>query len=159
MAGKFGRALEVMGWRVPDQDPDFLDEDLNAPQEQVEVELRAIPGGAAEVHAPIQAVAAAEEVPATSLKRIVTIHPSTYADAALVGDAFREGVPVILNLMDVPENEARRVLDFAFGLTYGLRGSIEKVAGRVFLLSPKDVEVATQSPTAAYGAQSSSFFG
>jgi len=74
------------------------------------------------------------------LSRITTIHPRTYNDARRIGEEFRDGTPVILNLTDMDEADARRVVDFAAGLTFGLRGSIEKVTKDVFLLSPANVD-------------------
>lgn len=79
--------------------------------------------------------------PMADLRRIVTICPSNYNQAKEIGEAFREGVPVIMNLSNLADTEARRMIDFAAGLIFGLQGSIEKVTNRVFLLSPKTVQV------------------
>jgi cell division inhibitor SepF len=79
-------------------------------------------------------------VPVGELSRITTIHPRTYNDARRIGEEFRDGTPVILNLTDMDDADARRVVDFAAGLTFGLRGSIEKVTKDVFLLSPANVD-------------------
>lgn len=80
--------------------------------------------------------------PASDLRRIVTVTPNTYNEAKEIGDAFRDGTPVIMNLSRMNDREARRMVDFAAGLIFGLDGTIEKIDGRVFLLSPKSVEVA-----------------
>ena len=74
------------------------------------------------------------------ISRITTIHPRTYNDARRIGEEFRDGTPVILNLTDMDEADARRVVDFAAGLAFGLRGTIEKVTKDVFLLSPANVD-------------------
>ena len=74
------------------------------------------------------------------LSRITTLHPVTYNDARRIGEEFRDGTPVILNLTDMHEADARRVVDFAAGLAFGLRGTIEKVTKDVFLLSPANVD-------------------
>jgi len=74
------------------------------------------------------------------LSRITTIHPRTYNDARRIGEEFRDGTPVILNLTDMDDADARRVVDFAAGLAFGLRGTIEKVTKDVFLLSPANVD-------------------
>ena len=74
------------------------------------------------------------------LRRIVTVHPSTYNDAQVIGQACRDGVPVILNLTNMNEAEARRMVDFSAGLVFGLRGAIEPVTPRVFLLTPATVK-------------------
>lgn len=79
--------------------------------------------------------------PVSDLRRIVTICPANYNQAKEIGEAFREGVPVIMNLSNLADSEARRMIDFAAGLIFGLQGSIEKVTNRVFLLSPKSVQV------------------
>ncbi|MEE1942731.1 cell division protein SepF [Streptomyces sp. TRM 70361] len=73
--------------------------------------------------------------------RIATITPDGFRDARGIGELFREGVPVIVNLTGMESADAKRVVDFAAGLTFGLRGSIERVANRVFLLTPADYKV------------------
>jgi cell division inhibitor SepF len=78
------------------------------------------------------------------MSRIMTVHPRTYNEARLVGEQFREGVPVIMNLSDMEDVDAKRLVDFAAGLIFGLRGSIERVTSKVFLLSPHDVTVAAE---------------
>ena len=70
------------------------------------------------------------------LNRITTIHPRTYNEAKNIGEAFREGTPVIMNLTDIDDSDAKRLVDFAAGLVFGLHGSIERVTSKVFLLSP-----------------------
>ena len=76
------------------------------------------------------------------LHRITTIHPRTYNEAKTIGEAFRSGTPVIMNLGDMADADAKRLVDFAAGLVFGLHGAIEKVTSKVFLLSPSHVEVA-----------------
>lgn len=78
---------------------------------------------------------------AAELHRISTIHPRTYNEAKTIGEAFRAGTPVIMNLGEMDEADAKRLVDFAAGLIFGLRGSIERVTSKVFLLSPANVEV------------------
>ena len=81
--------------------------------------------------------------PATApdLRRIVTVHPSTYNEARIIGEAFRDGVPVIMNLTNMSESDARRMVDFSAGLVFGLHGAIERVTPRVFLLTPATVDI------------------
>ena len=81
--------------------------------------------------------------PAGELHRITTIHPRTYNEAKTIGEHFRAGTPVIMNLSDMDDNDAKRLVDFAAGLIFGLHGSIERVTSKVFLLSPAHVDVAT----------------
>ncbi|MEO3975435.1 cell division protein SepF [Streptomyces sp. CAU 1734] len=76
-------------------------------------------------------------------RRIATVAPTCFRDARHIGELFREGVPVIVNLTSLESGDAKRVVDFAAGLTFGLRGSIERVATRVFLLSPAHTQVVT----------------
>ena len=83
-------------------------------------------------------------VQATDLTRITTLHPRTYNEARTIGEHFREGTPVIMNLTEMVDSDARRLVDFAAGLIFGLRGSIDKVTNKVFLLSPANVEVTAE---------------
>lgn len=79
------------------------------------------------------------------LRRITTVHPRNYNDAKVIGEAFRSGTPVIMNLTDMSDGEAKRLVDFSAGLVFGLRGAIERVTNKVFLLSPSTVEIAAES--------------
>jgi len=83
-------------------------------------------------------------VQTTDLTRITTLHPRTYNEARTIGEHFREGTPVIMNLTELVDSDARRLIDFAAGLIFGLRGSIDKVTNKVFLLSPANIEVAAE---------------
>ena len=76
--------------------------------------------------------------------RIVTVHPRTYNEARTIGEHFRDGVPVIMNLTDMEDVDAKRLVDFAAGLIFGVRGSIERVTSKVFLLSPPNVNVTAE---------------
>ena len=78
------------------------------------------------------------------LARITTLHPRTYNEARTIGEHFREGTPVIMNQTEMVDSDARRLVDFAAGLIFGLRGSIDKVTNKVFLLSPANVEVTAE---------------
>lgn len=85
------------------------------------------------------------------VSRITTIHPKSYEDAQLVGRALRDGVPVVLNLSGVAEAVAYRIVDFSAGVVFGVRGSIERVTPRVFLLSPAQVNIKVEEPTSKSG--------
>jgi cell division inhibitor SepF len=76
--------------------------------------------------------------------RIFTVHPKTYNEARQIGERFREGGAVIMNLTELADADAKRLVDFAAGLIFGLRGSIERVTNKVFLLSPRDVDVTAE---------------
>ena len=80
----------------------------------------------------------------TDLARITTLHPRTYNEARTIGEHFREGIPVIMNLTEMSDSDAKRLVDFAAGLIFGLHGSIERVTNKVFLLSPVNVEVTAE---------------
>jgi cell division inhibitor SepF len=86
--------------------------------------------------APVRSAA-----PLSDVYRITTLHPITYNDARRIGEEFRSGTPVIMNLSDMDEADARRIVDFSAGLAFGLHGSIEKVTKGVFLLSPANVDI------------------
>jgi cell division inhibitor SepF len=75
--------------------------------------------------------------------RIVTLHPSSFTDARTIGEHYRDGTPVIMNLTELDDSDARRLVDFAAGLVFALRGSMDKVTNKVFLISPPN-----QDPTA-----------
>jgi cell division inhibitor SepF len=78
------------------------------------------------------------------LSRITTLHPRTYNEARTIGENFREGVPVIMNLSEMDDADAKRLVDFAAGLVFAVRGTIERVTNKVFLLSPPNVSVAAE---------------
>ena len=82
--------------------------------------------------------------PQADTYRITTLHPRTYNEARTIGEHFRSGTPVIINLTEMDDIDAKRLVDFAAGLIFGLRGSIERVTNKVFLLSPEHVEVTAE---------------
>lgn len=82
-----------------------------------------------------------KDVETSGVHRISTIHPRTYSEAKKIGETFREGTPVIMNLSDLDDADAKRLVDFAAGLVFGLSGTIERVTNKVFLLSPVNLEV------------------
>jgi cell division inhibitor SepF len=88
------------------------------------------------------------EEPASSYN-IITLQPRSYSEARKVGEYYREGNPVIINLDDMEESERKRLVDFASGLVFGLHGRIERISLKVFLLSPANVSVSNEDKTAA----------
>jgi len=78
------------------------------------------------------------------LSRILTLHPRTYNEARTIGENFRDGIPVIMNLSEMDDSDAKRLVDFAAGLVFATRGTIERVTAKVFLLSPPNVTVAAE---------------
>jgi cell division inhibitor SepF len=86
-----------------------------------------------------------QETPESSASyQITTLQPRSYNEARQIGEAFREHIPVIMNLTDMSDDDAKRLVDFAAGLIFGLRGTIEKVTNKVFLLSPSSVAVSAE---------------
>ena len=81
---------------------------------------------------------------ASGISRITTIHPRTYNEAKTIGENFRDGTPVIMNLTDMDDADAKRLVDFAAGLVFATRGTIERITNKVFLLSPANVSVAAE---------------
>jgi cell division inhibitor SepF len=76
--------------------------------------------------------------------QITTLHPRTYNEARTIGEHFRGSTPVIMNLSDMSDADAKRLVDFAAGLIFGLRGSIDRVTTKVFLLTPHNVTVTAE---------------
>ena len=107
--------------------------------------------------APTRSVTPAAPVaqPNVVVDHIVTLHPRMYSDVRAIGEHYRVGQPVIMNLSDMEESERKRMIDFASGLVFGHYGSIERVTSKVFLLTPPNVKVSNEDKTAA--AQASFF--
>ena len=78
------------------------------------------------------------------LSKITTLRPKDYSEARTIGERFRDGTPVIMDLVSMDNADAKRLVDFAAGLAFALRGSFDKVATKVFLLSPADVDVTAE---------------
>ena len=89
-------------------------------------------------------VAYAEDYSAQPTYQITALHPRTYNEARTIGECFRKSTPVIMNLSEMDDADAKRLVDFAAGLTFGLHGRIERVTAKVFLLSPHNVSVTAQ---------------
>jgi cell division inhibitor SepF len=93
----------------------------------------------------------------TDMNEILTVHPRQYKDAQVIAENFREGIPVIINLSQMSEPDARRLVDFASGLSQGLYGKIERVTNKVFLLSPAHVAVSGDSAEVETDVEASFF--
>ena len=90
---------------------------------------------------PLRKVTPTRHATMPAMNEILTVHPTEYRDAATIAESYREGIPVILNLSRMNEGEAKRLIDFASGLSMGLNGRIERVTSKVFLLSPEHIAV------------------
>lgn len=154
MAGALRKTMVYLGLAEDDERYDgYDDEDYEeGPRQQTgsererQAEVTHLPQ-----RTPVARVVREQEV--GGLNRITTIHPRTYNEAKTIGESFREGTPVIMNLSDMDDSDAKRLVDFAAGLVFGLHGSIERVTSRVFLLSPAHVEVASEESPAAVGGR------
>jgi len=91
------------------------------------------------------------------MNEILTVHPKQYRDAQVIAENFRDGIPVIINLSQMSDADARRLIDFASGLSQGLFGRIERVTSKVFLLSPSHITVAGDTASSESDADASFF--
>ena len=146
MAGALRKTMLYLGLadeRGQHQGDEYADEyhevEADVPQEY---EAQVTPIRANGSHALVPAPA--PSAPDAELRRISTVHPRSYNDARKIGEAFREGTPVIMNLSDMDDADAKRLVDFSAGLIFGLHGAIERVTNKVFLLSPAHVEVTAE---------------
>jgi cell division inhibitor SepF len=156
MANPLKKTMVYLG--LADEELEFEEQ-----QEQVQHQPRREAPAHTPAASPVQAVPhpapvapAAGRAPVTPLRKssstarnasvqemneILTVHPRQYRDAQAIAESFREGIPVIINLSQMSEGDARRLIDFASGLSQGLYGKIERVTPKVFLLSPSHVVV------------------
>ena len=151
MAGALRKTMVYLG--LTEDDPHYQEMRGLPEEEWTEVEET---GGELERHAEVTPITrdrplarVVSSAPATELRRITTIHPRTYNEAKSIGESFRGGVPVIMNLTDMSDADAKRLVDFSAGLVFGLHGTIERVTNKVFLLSPAHVEVTGEAAAAA----------
>ena len=152
MAGTFKKSLVWLGLvEPPDEEEELVD---------VAEPSRAVGGGAAPVRRvrgddygdvrrrdgrldePTEAVI--HQIPSVPTRQVHVIEPSGFNDAEEIGDKFKAGVAVIVNLQELEPEAAKRLIDFAAGLTFGLDGGIDRVADKVFLLTPRNVEVSAE---------------
>ncbi|MDR1428351.1 MAG: cell division protein SepF [Bifidobacteriaceae bacterium] len=135
MAGQMRRFLADLGM-VPEPalDEDWSDDRTEEPLADV---------------TPIRSRRVAERTQiapvADAMHRIVTVRPRIFRDARTVGESYREGIPVIMNLTEATDGDSRRLVDFASGLVLALHGKLERITPQVFLLSPATVEVTAES--------------
>ncbi|GAA1590641.1 Cell division protein SepF [Leucobacter aridicollis] len=96
--------------------------------------------------APLRRVTPVRNQAPQAMNEIFTVHPTAYRDAQVIAESFRDGIPVIMNLSRMSDDEAKRLIDFSSGLTLGLNGRIERVTSKVFLLTPEHIEVGSDEP-------------
>jgi cell division inhibitor SepF len=100
-------------------------------------------GDAADTQVARPRLRGVEPLPSASVK-VHLILPRSFNDAQQIADRFKDGVPVILNLQSADNELAKRLIDFSSGLTYALDGGMQRVADKVFLLTPRNVEVSAE---------------
>ena len=86
----------------------------------------------------------ATEAPVDDVPKVYLSVPRTFNDAQPIGDRYKRGIPVIINLQTVEPGLAKRLIDFASGLTYALEGRMQRIADKVFLLTPENVELSAE---------------
>ena len=79
-----------------------------------------------------------------SADRVHLVIPKSFNDAQQVADKFRDGIPVVLNLQSTETELSKRLIDFTSGLTYGLDGGMQRIADKVFMLTPRNVEISAE---------------
>ncbi|HEU5222965.1 MAG TPA: cell division protein SepF [Candidatus Lumbricidophila sp.] len=121
----------------------LVEEDLETEQQRPVAPVAPAQQRAAAV-TPLRKQAAAPTQQA-EMNEILTVHPRQYRDAQVIAEAFRDGVPVIINLSQMADGDAKRLIDFASGLSQGLYGRIERVTNKVFLLSPAHVAISGEA--------------
>jgi cell division inhibitor SepF len=114
------------------------------PARRAAVAVTGQPAPVADLSQRRRASAPAPAAGVAELSMITTLHPRTYNEARTIGENFREGIPVIMNLSEMDDADAKRLVDFAAGLVFATRGTIERVTAKVFLLSPPNVTVAAE---------------
>ncbi len=137
MAGVWRKTLIYLGLVEDDELDDYGYEDLE-PEERPHRPLRRVGGDGANREAVVRSM------PASPQARFHLVHPAAFNDAQEVGDKFREGYSVLINLQAAEPELSRRLVDFASGLAYGLGGSMKPVAEKVFLLTPAGVQVSAE---------------
>ena len=142
MANPMHKAMVYLGLADEAYDDDPMPAAPVAPVSRQERHERVDTGKRAEVTPLRRPTATRHAAPSGSgMNEILTVHPRQYRDAQMIAQTFREGVPVIMNLSQMSAPDAKRIIDFACGLTEGLYGKIERVTNQVFLLSPEHVAV------------------
>jgi len=157
MANAFRKAANFLGL-VDDEEGNLASSEVAATEPRYSRPLRSAPA-VDSTPSYIRSARTATPVPAVQenavVDRIITLHPRMYSDVRGIGEHYRLGQPVIMNLSDMEESERKRMIDFASGLVFGHYGSIERVTSKVFLLTPPNVMVSNEDKTAA--AQASFF--
>jgi cell division inhibitor SepF len=144
MAGVWKKTLQYLGL-VEDEDLEDLDDGVEPVAAHAEpAPVRRL--GRAEMATVDRPEAIVRTMP-TARPMTASIHraePKRFNEAREIGERYRQGIPVIMNLQEADDAVARRLVDFASGLVFGLDGKIEMVASRVYLLTPVNMEVSAE---------------
>jgi cell division inhibitor SepF len=142
--GEYLGLLEDTGMYDEEYDEQGYVEAEPAQSRRAAVPAKSHPAPVADLSQRRRTPAVAPAAGIAELSMITTLHPRTYNEARTVGENFREGIPVIMNLSEMDDADAKRLVDFAAGLVFATRGTIERVTAKVFLLSPPNVTVAAE---------------
>jgi cell division inhibitor SepF len=145
MAGIWRKTLIYLGLVEDDEldeygYDDYTQEDEEPPPQR---SRRRRPSGRGD-HGPPPDGGVVRSMPTPQPGRFHLVQPSSFNDAQEVGDRFRQGIAVLMNLSSADPDLSRRLIDFASGLAYGLGGSMQPVAERVFLITPQGVQVSAE---------------
>lgn len=154
MANAFRKAANFLGL-VDDEENGLPTPVVAQTESRFSRPLRSAPVAVAQTPSYLQSAPTPSANANVVVDHIVTLHPRMYSDVRGIGEHYRLGQPVIMNLSDMEESERKRMIDFASGLVFGHYGSIERVTSKVFLLTPPNVKVSNEDKTAA--AQASFF--
>ena len=102
------------------------------------------PAASTAVMRPPTRLRGVEAAPSPASVKVHLVLPSRFDDAKQIADRYKDGIPVILNLQGADQELSKRLIDFASGLTYALDGGMQRVADKVFLLTPRNVEVSAE---------------
>ena len=150
MAGAFKKSLVWLGLVEPEDEEELADV-AEAAGRSRPTGLRSVgsatttaTGGVewGRLEEPTEAVI--HPIPSAATGKVHLIEPSGFNDAEEIGEKFKADIPVIVNLQAMESETAKRLIDFAAGLTFGLDGRIQRVADKVFLLTPRNVEVSAE---------------
>jgi cell division inhibitor SepF len=146
MPGAWKKTLSYLGLVEEDEDDDIQDLPEEAsmaahPSRRFGREPVAVAPAPEPAHSVIRTLPQPRPAAASTIHKA---EPKRFNEARDLGDKFREGIPVIMNLQGTEDPIARRLVDFASGLVFGLGGKIEMAANRVYLLTPADVEVSAE---------------
>ena len=146
MAGVWRKTMQYLGL-VEDEDIEDLDEVDEPDPRSAPASVRRFPRADASGrgrHERSGAIVRTIPPRGQSMASIHRAEPKRFNDAREIGERFKQGVPVIMNLQGADDAIARRLVDFASGLVFGLDGKIEMVASRVYLLTPANMEVSAE---------------